>query len=136
MSKYPSTFYRVSLKAVIRNEAGDVLVTKESDYAWSFPGGGMEHGESEYETLAREMEEEARITVPFRARALGSDAVFVEHLDTWVLWIFYEVIFSERFSYSAGKDVWEIGFKDPSTFKDSSNQWEQLVYKWANKTPQ
>lgn len=136
MSKYPSTFYRVSLKAVIRNEDNNVLVTKEGDYVWSFPGGGMEHGETEYETLAREMEEEAYITAPFIARPLGADTVFVDHLNTWVLWIFYEVTFPEGLSYSAGKDVWEIEFKDPKLFEDSSNKWEQLVYKWANKTPQ
>lgn len=39
--------FRVSLKCVIRNDAGEVLAVKEvgRDF-WDLPGGGMDHGES------------------------------------------------------------------------------------------
>ena len=58
-SQYPNTFYRVSLKAVIRDSDGRVLVNKEQDSTtWNLPGGGWDHGESEFEALARELKEE------------------------------------------------------------------------------
>ena len=39
--------YRVSLKSVIFNDHGEVLVVKESGRDWwDIPGGGMDHGES------------------------------------------------------------------------------------------
>ena len=44
---YPSAFYRVSLKAVIRNGAGEVLCVTESERnMWELPGGGLDHGET------------------------------------------------------------------------------------------
>ena len=36
--KYPNTFYRASIKAVIRNEADEVLVVKEHQDKWELPG--------------------------------------------------------------------------------------------------
>ena len=58
-SQYPSTFYRVSLKAVIRDDQGRVLVNKEGSMdTWSLPGGGWDHGETEHEAIARELYEE------------------------------------------------------------------------------
>jgi 8-oxo-dGTP pyrophosphatase MutT (NUDIX family) len=130
-SKYPSTFYRVSIKAIIKNDAGEVLVTKENDYAWSFPGGGLEHGESDREALARELYEEVRISDEFSAYSIGTEAVYVDHLDTWVLWIFYEVNLPDGFYYENGDDIIETSFKHPNEFKGSTNKWEQLVYKWG-----
>lgn len=51
--------FRVSLKAVIRNAAGELLVVKEKGQThWNLPGGGMDHGESYHEALARELQEE------------------------------------------------------------------------------
>lgn len=54
----PTTFYRVSLKAVIRDEEGKILVVKENGSNWTLPGGGWDHGESERDALARELYEE------------------------------------------------------------------------------
>ena len=42
---YPNTFYRVSVKALIKNEQDQVLVIKENQDTWSLPGGGLDHGE-------------------------------------------------------------------------------------------
>ena len=55
-SIYPEAFYRVSLKAIIRNALGHVLLVKESgSESWSFPGGGIDHGETELDALRREL---------------------------------------------------------------------------------
>ena len=48
--------FRVSLKAVIFNENDEILIVKESGRDWwDIPGGGMDHGESIKEALAREL---------------------------------------------------------------------------------
>ena len=51
--------YRISLKALIYNDAGQVLVVKEIDRTyWDLPGGGMDFGETIESSLKRELYEE------------------------------------------------------------------------------
>jgi 8-oxo-dGTP diphosphatase len=54
----PSPFYRVSVKALVFDRDGRLLVVQEPDGLWEVPGGGWEHGESFEECLARELAEE------------------------------------------------------------------------------
>jgi ADP-ribose pyrophosphatase YjhB (NUDIX family) len=60
----PSTFYRVAVKALITNEAGNLLLQKEEDStAWDVPGGGWEYGETLEECIGREVKEELGVEV-------------------------------------------------------------------------
>ncbi len=61
---YPNTFYRVSVKALIRNKDGKVLVLKENQDTWSLPGGGLDHGEDPKSGILRELKEELGIEHP------------------------------------------------------------------------
>ena len=55
--------YRVSIKGLIRDTNGQVLVVKETGRTWwDLPGGGMDHDESIKSALAREMHEEVGLT--------------------------------------------------------------------------
>ena len=63
--KYPNEsratdyLFRVALKAVIFNDAGDILLVKESGRDWwDIPGGGLDHGESIKQGLSRVLFEE------------------------------------------------------------------------------
>jgi 8-oxo-dGTP diphosphatase len=58
-----SPFYRVSLKAVVFDEQGRLLVLQTSDKAWELPGGGWEHSESLEDCLSREISEELQVEV-------------------------------------------------------------------------
>jgi len=54
-----ANLYRVSVKALIQDEAGKILVVRTGDdRGWTLPGGGMDHGEDIIEGLRRELQEE------------------------------------------------------------------------------
>lgn len=59
------------IRAVIRNDAGDVLLQLRGDFRiWGLPAGGLELGESIQDALRREVFEETGLTV-VRARPFG-----------------------------------------------------------------
>ncbi len=62
MEDIPCT-YRVSVKAIIKDVDGRVLLLQEADGQWDLPGGGLDHGESSKEGVAREVAEETGHTV-------------------------------------------------------------------------
>lgn len=52
--------YRVSIKALIYNDAGQILVVKEDGRPlWDLPGGGMDYGETFESALKRELYRES-----------------------------------------------------------------------------
>lgn len=55
-------FYRVSVKALIRDEQGRILLARQSDGKWELLGGGLEHGEEPRLGLEREIAEECGLT--------------------------------------------------------------------------
>jgi len=62
MENTPCT-YRVSVKAIITDEDGCVLLLRENDGSWELPGGGLEQGEDPKTALAREVAEETGLSV-------------------------------------------------------------------------
>jgi 8-oxo-dGTP pyrophosphatase MutT (NUDIX family) len=130
--KYPTTFYRVSLKAIIRNDNGEVLVVKENGSQWSLPGGGMDHGESVHEALQRELYEEVLIDTPFHETLVDSATMYLESKEAWLLWLVFTVTV-EDIQFGVGQDADEVAFMDPTIFKDSVYRSEQLVYEFTTK---
>ena len=130
--KYPNTYYRVSIKAVIRNKHGEVLVAKENPKIWNLVGGGMDHGETPDEALRRELYEEACIRESFDSRIIGVDSRYLESLEAYYMWIVYELDFKGIVpQYEAGKDAYEVMFIDPKKFYESQHLTERMIYKWT-----
>jgi 8-oxo-dGTP pyrophosphatase MutT (NUDIX family) len=127
---YPTTVYRVSLKAVIRNEKGEVLVVKENSNNWDLPGGGIDHGESDTEGLRRELMEEVAYEGNFSASLAGIQTFFIEKHDTWGIWVVYNIK-TETNDFGVGPDASEIAFTDPNVFRDSDKLSERLIYKFC-----
>lgn len=62
MDDIPCT-YRISVKALIKDDEDRLLLICERDGRWELPGGGLEHGEDPRLALEREIREEIGYTV-------------------------------------------------------------------------
>jgi len=60
--RFPSPFYRVSVKAIIRDR-DRVLLSQNNEGKWEVPGGGWEHDEELTTALARELDEELHVEI-------------------------------------------------------------------------
>ena len=135
LSKYPTTFYRISLKAVIRNENGDVLVNRERGHGnWSLPGGGWDHGESVIDCLKRELNEEVGYEGELEARLIGvtDEAMYMPTKEGWLVWHVYDVT-PANMNFSVGIDGEELMFADPRQFKDSDSRAERLIFQFGSQ---
>lgn len=65
MSGYsiPSTFYRVSLKALVFDDGHRLLALRNDAGSWELPGGGWEHSETLEQCMRREIREELGVEV-------------------------------------------------------------------------
>jgi 8-oxo-dGTP pyrophosphatase MutT (NUDIX family) len=128
----PDYLYRLSLKCLIKDSDGNVLVVKETGRDWwDLPGGGMDHGEDLRSAIAREAMEEVGMQGDFTYRIVDVDEpAFLEMHNFWQLRLIFEVI-PKQMSFNAGEDGDEITFMDPDSFKDSSSKTEQRIYHYA-----
>ncbi len=120
--KYPNTFYRVSIKALIKNDKGEVLVVKEHQDKWELPGGGLDHGESVHECLARELREELGITNDFTESFNKVVTQYMpsrpdKELDFWKMAMYYDVKLAGNYTITTAAGVAEAQFM-PETVLD------------------
>ena len=84
--------FRVSLKAVIFDAEGRLLVTNEAGRAWHLPGGGMDHGETIETGLKRELAEEIGYEGGLHYDVVGAEPMWMgETLKMWQMWIVCKV---------------------------------------------
>jgi len=124
---YPNTFYRVSVKALIRDTDGRILVVKENQDTWSLPGGGLDHGEDPTKGILRELYEELRIK---RAEVRDVACVrtfYLEHKQAWLMWVVYDVKLSDA-EFTFGEGVTDATFLDAETLAGSDDIFEKMVY--------
>jgi putative (di)nucleoside polyphosphate hydrolase len=93
--------FRKGVVAVLRNEAGEVLLGERSDMpgAWQFPQGGIERGETPLQAFFREVREE-----------LGTDLCRVVREGT--LWPRYEWPERGRDGVLGQEQLWFLGELD------------------------
>ncbi|HSX28849.1 MAG TPA: NUDIX hydrolase [Candidatus Saccharimonadales bacterium] len=124
--------YRISIKSLIRNPKGEILVVKEvgRDW-WDLPGGGMDHHENIQAAIAREMYEEVTLTGDFTYRIIAvEDPVYLAAHDFWQLRLIFEVT-PENMHFQAGEDGDEVAFMDPAVFKESERKTERRIFEYA-----
>ena len=132
MSKQHTSLYRISLKCLIENSTGDVLVVKESgrDF-WDLPGGGMDHGEDIHAAIARELNEEVGFTGRFNYTSIAIEDPVELIQNLWQIRIILHVQ-PESFDFRIGNEADEIQFMDARSFKDTHRTIERKIYEyWA-----
>ncbi|HEU5188012.1 MAG TPA: NUDIX hydrolase [Candidatus Saccharimonadales bacterium] len=124
---YPNTFYRVSVKAQIKNNNGTVLVLKENQDTWSLPGGGLDHGEDPKMGIVRELKEELGIENPQVEGIVTIKTFFLNQKSAWLLWIVYDVKVNAD-EFVLGQGVTDARYIDASEFERSEDIFEKMVY--------
>ena len=124
--------YRVSLKAVIFDERGRILVVKETGRDWwDLPGGGMDHDETVKGALARELHEEVSLIGDFTYRAiLAEDPRYLARHNLYQMRVTF-LVKPEHMDFTAGEDGDEVAFIEPELFKDSSLMTERRIYEYS-----
>lgn len=124
--------FRVSLKAVILNDDGHVLVVKERGRDWwDIPGGGLEHGETVKEALARELFEEVSLQGDFDYETiLSEDPRYQKSHNLYQMRITF-IVKPEQFSFKPGEDADEIMFINPADFENSDVITERKIFEYC-----
>lgn len=118
--------FRISLKAIIYNDKGQLLVVKEHGLNWGLPGGGMDHGETFESALARELYEEVGYKGKFTFDVVDTaDPMHLKKANIWQVWVVCHVV-PESFDFSIGADAEDMKFIDPSELENSEDT--QAVY--------
>ncbi len=125
--------FRVSLKAVIFNDDGHVLVVKERGRDWwDIPGGGLDHGETIKEALARELHEEVLLEGDFEFETLlAEDPHYLESHNFYQMRVTFLVTPSSMV-FGSGADGDEVQFVDAELYKESDVWTEHQIYMLSN----
>ncbi len=131
-SRKTDYLYRISLKCLVRNDKGEVLVVKETGRDWwDLPGGGMDHNENIKIAIAREIKEEINLDGDFSYQIIYVDEpAYLDVLNFWQVRLIFEVQ-PDNMSFGPGEDGDEVAFMSIDTFKNSERDVEQRIYKYA-----
>lgn len=134
--KYPDSFYRVTVKAIIRNSDGRVLFVKEGSEMWDLPGGGSNHGELVQETLQRELKEEIHYTGSIEYELKYLLPRYVKRVDACIMFVFCKVKINENYIPTAGIESAEVAWHDPIELTEQSSGYmrELLSYLFIDKS--
>ncbi len=124
--------YRLSLKGLVMNEHGEVLVVKEEGRTyWDLPGGGMDHDEDIKSALAREMKEEVGLAGDFSYKIIAVDNPgFLSHANVWQVRLVFEVT-PDDYAFEVGPDGDELRFINPAELEHSEHSAERSVFAYA-----
>ena len=124
---------RVSLKAVILDEKGRILVVKERGRDWwDIPGGGIDHGETLKEALSRELREEVSLEGDFEYETLlAEDPRFLEQHNLYQMRITF-LIKPSSMVFEKGVDSDEIQFVDAALYENSDIWTERQIFMFSS----
>jgi len=129
---YPNTFYRVSVKGLIKNADGQILVLKENQDTWSLPGGGLDHGEDPIAGLKRELKEELGIELVSGITPLCVKTFHLVSKQAWLMWVVF-LVKTEVAEFTFGDGVTAAQYINPAQLANSTDIFEKLVYETAHE---
>lgn len=115
-------YYRISIKALIRNEdKTKFLIALEHNGQWDFLGGWLDHGEDPVEGIQRELQEEIGRTItslnPHPYTLITTTCLNWPHKDKPIANIFYETQVSDTTMKKSDECV-EVRFVTPQEALD------------------
>jgi 8-oxo-dGTP pyrophosphatase MutT (NUDIX family) len=124
---------RVTLKAVILDDEGRVLVVKEHGRDWwDIPGGGIDHGETIKEALARELFEEVSLNGDFEYETLlAEDPRYLESLNLYQMRLTF-IVKPDSMIFKNGSDGDEIQFIDANIYENSELWTERQIFMFSS----
>lgn len=124
--------FRVSIKGLIRRDDGHVLVVKEAGRTWwDLPGGGMDHGETIKNAIARELREEVSLKGDFSYKVIAvEEPKILDRVNVWQMRLIFAVV-PVDLSFKPGEDGDDLTFIDPEILRNSENSVEQRIYKYS-----
>lgn len=107
------SFFRVSVKALVRDDQGRVLLARESSGKWDMLGGGLDHGEEPLEGLTREIFEESGLRLVSMSQAPSYFlTVYNPSKDVYLANVIYEVEL-ENLTIVPSEECEELRFVSP-----------------------
>lgn len=126
--------FRVSLKAVIRNDKGELLIVKEKGHRkWSLPGGGLDWGETFEQAMKRELYEEVGYTGEFTMKLIAADdakPLKNRLVDTRQVRLIYEIT-PENYDFTVGKESDDIAWMNAEIAENTEERYSALVYTYV-----
>lgn len=124
--------FRLSIKALIQNDDGEVLVVKETGRNWwDLPGGGMDHEESIKDAIARELKEEVNLSGDFTYKIISVDEpALLKHANVWQVRLVF-LVTPAVMHFSPGEDGDDVTFIKPDALRNSTHSAERNVYHYS-----
>lgn len=117
-------FYRTSVKALIKNSEGKILLSQEANGFFDFLGGGLYHGETIQEGLKRKVLEETNLQVKNIALNPSYFITFYSKLNAqWAANVLMKCEL-EDLNFTASVDCIALEFFSPQEILDNPNCFE------------
>ncbi len=125
--KTPNAYYRVSVKALIANDEGKILVVNERGLGWDLPGGGLDWGESAGDALKRELLEELGCSAEIEEQPCLIAPSSAGAYDRHVLWIIYKAKINPD-EIQKTDEVSDFAFVSVEDFQTNEEKYEAMTW--------
>ncbi len=116
------------MKALIKNNEGQILLVKENSDKWDLPGGGLDHDEEPEDGIKRELLEEIGVSSGITVgKIVKQKSFWIDDKKAWLMWIVYEVKLANQTHFSPGEGVTDIKFINPQSFHASNDERERYL---------
>lgn len=115
-------YYRVSIKGIVIDEIGRVLLSREENGKWEMLGGGLDHGEDPITCLKREIKEETGLEVTYVSpspRYFITSPRFITTMTTYMANVVYEIKLKDL-NFTPSDECQELRFFSPADMEKVS----------------
>ncbi len=113
-------WYRISVKAIIYNSEWKILLCKEDNWMWDFPGWWLDHGELSEKCVKREIKEEMWLevlTVSETPVCFITAQKKISKTRPWIWNLCYEVTVN-NLDFTSSDECTEIDFFNKENIKE------------------